>query len=304
MVTEPPGGSTAPWSSPPSTPPASGWRTPATSSRRMNPPRYTDAVGPETQLILGDFASVSRCCRRSWAASAQSLLPETQSSPPSRPAGHTAVSAAHATRHGIARAWSGFFAESPLVLSPASSQLPVRTQLGRHLTRGCDGRHREATRPMIPANLIGLPVGMRPHGPRQRLRLADRRPPHRGPLHRRPVPRRRRSDRKDIARPHADRPGRAPDAVLPSRADSGRLRRIGAGSSISPSSTATSGRRLPTSMAFSSSPKPSGSVLVDGEDRRGPAVRAAPRSSPPRHKRQGPPSSPAPPGMSARRLRT
>jgi amidase len=64
---------------------------------------------------------------------------------------------------GIARAWSNFMADRPLMLSPTWTLLPFEhgsdsaTPAGTAVTN-------ELTRPVIPANLLGLPSACVPAG--------------------------------------------------------------------------------------------------------------------------------------------
>jgi amidase len=66
-------------------------------------------------------------------------------------------------RDGIARAWSQFLAEYPLLLTPTWTQLPfehgfdVATATGSAATI-------EMVRPVLPANLLGLPSACVPAG--------------------------------------------------------------------------------------------------------------------------------------------
>ena len=59
-------------------------------------------------------------------------------------------------RHRIARAWAGFFAEFPLVLSPTWSQLPFEHGFDVETDEGTAAMM-ELLRPVTPANLLGLP---------------------------------------------------------------------------------------------------------------------------------------------------
>jgi amidase len=59
-------------------------------------------------------------------------------------------------RDGIARAWSQFFADTPLVLSPTWAQLPF--DLGFDVASPESiGATLEMMRPLVHANLLGLP---------------------------------------------------------------------------------------------------------------------------------------------------
>ena len=74
-----------------------------------------------------------------------------------------------AERRMIARAWNQFFVEQPLILSPIWAQPPF--------PHGWDLEHPHETmrllRPVMPANLLGLPAAAVARGPRRR---AARRP--------------------------------------------------------------------------------------------------------------------------------
>jgi amidase len=59
------------------------------------------------------------------------------------------------TRLGIARAWSLFFADYPLVLSPTWTQLPF--EIGADESPDGARASLELFRPVLPANLLGLP---------------------------------------------------------------------------------------------------------------------------------------------------
>jgi amidase len=59
-------------------------------------------------------------------------------------------------RDGVARAWSQFLAEYPLVLSPTWSQLPFEAGFDAASEAGAKATM-EMVRPVLPANLMGLP---------------------------------------------------------------------------------------------------------------------------------------------------
>jgi Asp-tRNA(Asn)/Glu-tRNA(Gln) amidotransferase A subunit family amidase len=66
-------------------------------------------------------------------------------------------------RDGIARAWSTFMAERPLVLSPTWTQLPFEHGFDSATPQGTAATM-ELMRPVVPANLMGLPSACVPAG--------------------------------------------------------------------------------------------------------------------------------------------
>ena len=71
--------------------------------------------------------------------------------------------AAHTARHGLARAWSLWFQEYPVLLSPVWSQPAFRVGLD---VAGPGGASEtlELMRPVLPANLLGTPAAVVPAG--------------------------------------------------------------------------------------------------------------------------------------------
>jgi amidase len=66
-------------------------------------------------------------------------------------------------RDGIARAWSGFMAQTPLLLSPTWTQLPFDHGFDSDTAAG-SAATMELMRPVVPANLLGLPSACVPAG--------------------------------------------------------------------------------------------------------------------------------------------
>jgi amidase len=66
-------------------------------------------------------------------------------------------------RDGIARAWSTFMADRPLLLSPTWTQLPFEHGFDSATPAGTVATN-ELTRPVVPANLLGLPSACVPAG--------------------------------------------------------------------------------------------------------------------------------------------
>jgi amidase len=126
------------------------------------PPRYEDAVGCWARLIMGDFNSILGPLSQMMGADAVAFL-NTANQGVAPLADTTAFSNLMVERDGIARAWSIFMAERPLLLSPTWTQLPF--------THGFDSATPEGTaatmelmRPVVPANLMGLPSACVPAG--------------------------------------------------------------------------------------------------------------------------------------------
>ena len=119
------------------------------------PPRYEDAVRCWAQLLVGDFALVLPQLLPMMGDDARRFLEAVQQAVPPFPAA-AALSALMVDRHGIARAWSQFFGETPLLLSPTWSQLPFELGYDAGSPEGVAGTL-EMMRPVVPANLLGLP---------------------------------------------------------------------------------------------------------------------------------------------------
>ena len=66
-------------------------------------------------------------------------------------------------RDGIARAWSNFMADKPLLLTPTWTQLPFEHGFDAATPAGTVATI-ELMRPVVPANLLGLPSACVPAG--------------------------------------------------------------------------------------------------------------------------------------------
>lgn len=75
----------------------------------------------------------------------------------------TAWSLLMVERDGIARAWSNFMADRPLLLTPTWTQLPFEHGFDSATPAGTAATN-ELTRPVVPANLLGLPSACVPAG--------------------------------------------------------------------------------------------------------------------------------------------
>lgn len=126
------------------------------------PPAYAEAVELWGRFLLGDFASILPQISAIMSADAMAFLNAAyaQTEPLSDAA---AMSHVLVARDVIARAWSVFMAEYPLVLTPTWTQLPFE-----HGFDSASPENSAATielmRPVVIANLLGLPSACVPAG--------------------------------------------------------------------------------------------------------------------------------------------
>ena len=126
------------------------------------PPRYEDAVDCWARFLMGDFSSVLGQLSPLMGADALTFLNAFKQVV--RPLADTAAySQLMAERDGIARAWSVFMAERPLLLTPVSAQLPFEHGFDLATPAGTAAT-KELMRPVVPANLMGLPSACVPAG--------------------------------------------------------------------------------------------------------------------------------------------
>ena len=124
------------------------------------PPRYEEAVATWARLLIGDFAMVMPQLLPLIGRSGAAFLSMMQAATPSF-VDAAAMSQLFVQRDGIARAWSTFMAEHPLVLSPTWSQLPFEAGSDATSPEGVS-LTAEMMRPVVPANLLGLPCACVP----------------------------------------------------------------------------------------------------------------------------------------------
>jgi amidase len=126
------------------------------------PPRYEDAISCWARFILVDLVSELDTLSLIMGADAMNFLTNFQAAVP--PLADTAAwSNLMVERHAIARAWSMFMAERPLLLSPTWTQLPPEHGFDSDTTAG-GAVAKELMRPVVPANLLGLPSACVPAG--------------------------------------------------------------------------------------------------------------------------------------------
>jgi len=126
------------------------------------PPRYEEAVAVWARFILGDYASVlAQLMPLLGTGGAAFLTAANRAVPPL--ADTAAMSQMFAARDGIARAWSQFLAQHPLLLTPTWTQLPFEHGFDAATPEGAAATI-EMIRPVVPANVLGLPSACVPAG--------------------------------------------------------------------------------------------------------------------------------------------
>jgi amidase len=126
------------------------------------PPRYEEAVQVWGRLIMGDYNSVLGQLAPMMGADANAFLNIVNAGIPPL-AGAAEMSALFAQRDGVARDWSMFLADHPLVLTPTWTQLPFEVGFDAATPEGA-GATMDMMRPVVPANLLGLPSACVPAG--------------------------------------------------------------------------------------------------------------------------------------------
>jgi amidase len=153
VVAEPPGGNTAPVVAAAVRAAATALADAGYEVEDVTPPHYEEAVAVWSQLLLGDLRSIRGQLETIMGPDGFAIMARTFEAIP--PMDSDAWSAMFTSRHRIARAWSQFFVDHPLVLSPTWTQLPF--EHGFDLTPEGTAAFMEMMRPVTPANLLGLP---------------------------------------------------------------------------------------------------------------------------------------------------
>ncbi|HXQ15155.1 MAG TPA: amidase [Caulobacteraceae bacterium] len=123
------------------------------------PPRYEEAAEVWARFVLGDYGSVLSQIGPLMGADGLAFFEAVgRATAPLSDA--ASMSALMSQRDGVARAWSLFMADHPLILTPTWTQLPFE--------HGYDLADPTATidliRPVVAANLFGLPSACVPAG--------------------------------------------------------------------------------------------------------------------------------------------
>jgi amidase len=129
---------------------------------QVTPPRYEEAITTWARLLIGDFGSVLPELLPLMGDDARRFLGSANAAVPAFDS-PTAMSALMVQRDGIARAWAQFLAETPLLLSPTWTQLPFEVGFDVASPES-SGATIEMMRPVLPANLLGLPSACVPAG--------------------------------------------------------------------------------------------------------------------------------------------
>ncbi|HEY2832904.1 MAG TPA: amidase [Sporichthyaceae bacterium] len=153
VVAEPPGGSTDPVVADAVRAAAAFLADAGYQVEEMTPPNYEEAAALWAQLLLGDLRSIRAELEAIMGADGFAIMNQTFAAIPALDG--DAWSKLFQARHRVARAWSVFLAEFPLVLSPTWSQLPF--EHGFDVTPEGTAAFMEMLRPVTPANLLGLP---------------------------------------------------------------------------------------------------------------------------------------------------
>ena len=127
----------------------------------ITPPAYEDAINCWSAFLMNELRAIEPLLGQIIGVDGMRFLHAALAAVPDL--SFPEMAAVHVQRHGIARQWSMFMDEHPIVISPTWSQPPF--------THGWDiespARALETLtimRPALPANLIGLPAGVVPGG--------------------------------------------------------------------------------------------------------------------------------------------
>jgi amidase len=126
------------------------------------PPRFEEAIDAWAQFLLGDFALLMPQLLSMMGDDAKAFIEAAGAAVPALP-NVAAMSKLMMHRDEIARAWSRFFSDTPLILSPTWTQLPFEVGFDVASPQGTAATV-EMMRPVVPANLLGLPSACVPAG--------------------------------------------------------------------------------------------------------------------------------------------
>ena len=125
------------------------------------PPRYEEIAASFSQFLIGDLRSVLDQLEPIMGKDGAFFLSVAATRLP--PLDAAAMSRVFVAREGLARAWSQFMAEYPLVLSPVWTQLPFEVGFDVASPENVAVTS-QMNRPVLPANLFGLPSACVPAG--------------------------------------------------------------------------------------------------------------------------------------------
>jgi amidase len=125
------------------------------------PPSYEEALQVWNQFLFGDVAAILDKLYPIMGESGARFLRYAYEPLPTYDA--KAMSLMYVQRHAVAREWSVFMEDYPLVLSPTWTQLPFEHGFDAASAAGAAAAM-EMMRPVRPANLLGLPSACVPAG--------------------------------------------------------------------------------------------------------------------------------------------
>ena len=161
IVAEPPGGPTDPAIAKVVRDAGAALRDAGYEVVEIAPPRYEEIAACFAQFLIGDFRSVLDQLEPIMGKDGAFFLSVASAGLP--PLDAAAMSRVFAERYGLARAWSQFMAEYPLVLSPVWTQLPFEVGFDVASPENVAATG-QMSRPVLPANLFGLPSVCVPAG--------------------------------------------------------------------------------------------------------------------------------------------
>jgi amidase len=125
------------------------------------PPDYDQVAEAWSMLLLGDLYATRELLNAVMSADARTVVDALADQYPAPTT--ESMSLLHANRFRLARLWSEFFVEYPVLLSPTWA-IPAFDH-GADLRGGAvDEMLRDTLRPVLPANLLGLPAAVVPCG--------------------------------------------------------------------------------------------------------------------------------------------
>lgn len=161
VVPEPPGGSTDPAVAARVRAAADVLADAGLEVAEVTPPRYEEAIAVWRALVVGDIRTILPLLEPMLSPDTMTFLTVADDREPPTDLG--SYSQAFMQRQSVARAWSLFFTEHDVVLSPTWAQLPFE-----HGWDVASADNVEATvdlmRPVLPANALGLPAACVPAG--------------------------------------------------------------------------------------------------------------------------------------------
>lgn len=128
----------------------------------ITPPMYEDAVEVWNLYIMGDLDEGLEQMAVIMSVGGRAFLEAARAATPTIP-NVRAMAALYGRRDRIARAWSEFMAHTPLVLTPTWTQMPFEHGFDIAAPENAS-KTLNMMRPVVPANILGLPSACTPAG--------------------------------------------------------------------------------------------------------------------------------------------